>query len=415
MPPIKCVSSNWFAYSNGAWQKTSRDTYRPTAQNILPPKIRTARREATLLDHLEGRCQVAEDAFRGFYRFADNGDILINAANGIVRVTAEKTPELLPHTDKHLFTHRTAATFDPQASADLFKKILVESLPDELDRELLQLCLGNFLLPDSRFEVALDCYGKGGRGKGTIAEPILAALGENLVCALSLKQICDPSGYYLPKLQLAAVNLGTELDAVAIEESENFKRVVSGESVEARPIYGKPLTMKTNCKLWFLSNGLPRFKNGTDAELRRMRFIRFDRESEKKDVTLKNRLRAERDGVFNFMIEGLQRLLSLKEIPFGGTESQSVHARFKISNDSLGTFIEQECILDAEASEPVSILQNAFNRFCETQGLPVTFGDWFIKRLYESFTNLKPTRPSISGERVRCVAGIKLKTTLEMD
>jgi len=82
-----------------------------------------------------------------------------------------------------------------------------------------------------------------------------------------------------------------------------------------------------------------RFKNCTEAELRRTRFIRFDRRPVVKDVTLKTRLLAERDGVFNFMLAGLQRLLSMPEIPLGGAASQSVHARFKISNDPLGTFV----------------------------------------------------------------------------
>jgi P4 family phage/plasmid primase-like protien len=415
LPPIKTVGSDWFAYSDGAWQKINRAILRPIAQDILPPKIRTARRESTLLDHLEGRHQVAPDVFRGFYRFGDAGDILINAANGIVRVTADQLPELMSHDAEHLFKHRTAASYDPQSRADLFQEILLELLPDEQDRDLLQLCFGNFLLPDCRFEVALVCFGEAGGGKSTIAEPVSAALGADLVARLAMSQICDPRSYHLPKLRYAAVNLGTELDVIAIDESANFKTIVSGEPVEARPIYGEPFTMQTGCKLWFLANGLPRFKNGTEAELRRTRFIRFDRRPAVKDVTLKTRLLAERDGVFNFMLAGLQRLLTLPEIPLGGAVSQAVHARFKVSNDPLGTFVAQHCEFNPEAREPKSEIKTAFSSFCETHGLPVEFGDWFFKRLYERFTNLKEIRASVCGERVRCVSGIKLKSMLETD
>lgn len=415
LPPIKTVGSEWFAYSNGAWQKIQRATLRPIAQEILPPNIRTARREATLLDHLEGRCQVAPDAFRGFYRADGAGAILINVENGIVRVTANEPPELLPHDAGHLFTLRTAAKFDPQADANLFKKTLGELLPDELDRDLLQLCFGNYLLPDCRFEVALVCYGEANCGKSTIAEPVAAAMGAELVARLAMSQICDTKSYHLHKLQFAAVNLGTELDVIAIDESANFKLIVSGEPVEARPIYGKPLTMETSCKLWFLANGLPRFKNGTEAELRRTRFLRFDRRPVVNDVTLKDKLKAERDGVFNFMLAGLQRLLTVREIPLGGSESQSVHARFKVSNDPLGTFVAQHCQLVPDGREPKAALQSTFNSFCETHGLPVELGDWFFKRLYERFTNLKEIRAGSTGERVRCIAGIKLKTMLETD
>jgi P4 family phage/plasmid primase-like protien len=372
-------------------------------------------RRNNMVDHLEGRCQVAPDAFRGFYRADGAGAILINVENGIVRVTANEPPELLPHDAGHLFTLRTAAKFDPQADAKQFKKTLGELLPDELDRDLLQLCFGNYLLPDCRFEVALVCYGEANCGKSTIAEPVAAAMGAELVARLAMSQICDTKSYHLHKLQFAAVNLGTELDVIAIDESANFKLIVSGEPVEARPIYGKPLTMETSCKLWFLANGLPRFKNGTEAELRRTRFIRFARRPAVNDVTLKDKLKAERDGVFNFMLGGLQRLLTVQEIPLGGSESQSVHARFKVSNDPLGTFVAQHCQLAPDGREPKAALQSTFNSFCETHGLPVELGDWFFKRLYERFTNLKEVRAGSTGGRVRCIAGIKLKTMLETD
>ena len=280
LPRIKAVGPDWLTYSDGAWQKSNRDIFRPLALEILPPDIRTARRAAALLDHLEGKWQVPPDSFRGFYRFGDSGEILINAANGIVRVTANELPKLLPHSGDHFFTHHTAAAYDPQARADLFRKILVEMLPDELDRDLLQLCCGNFLLPDCRYEVALVCFGEAGGGKSTVAGPVSAALGADLVARLTMSQICDPRSYFLPKLRHAAANLGTELDVIAIDESANFKTLVSGEPVEARPIYGEPFTMQTSCKLWCLANGLPRFKHGTGAELRRVRFIRFDHQKQ---------------------------------------------------------------------------------------------------------------------------------------
>ncbi len=400
-------------YEAGAFKRTSRDIYRPAALEILPVEFRTHRGASSLLDHLEGRSQKPSDLLRGFYTFDESGAVLINAENGIIRVTSDREPELLPHSDSHFFTLKTAARFNLQARADLFSSKLGEMLPDKKDRDLLQLCLANCLYPDCRFEVALVCYGEAGCGKSTIAEPVAAALGGELVARLSMQQICDPRSYHLPKLKNAAVNLGTELDVIAVDESANFKTIISGEPVEARPIYGEPFTMQTACKLWFLANGLPRFKNGTEAELRRTRFIRFDKQPTVKDVTLKSRLLAERDGVFNFMLSGLQRLLTLNAIPLGGPESQAVHARFKISNDPLGSFIAEHCEFSSEASETKDALNSAFMGFCETNGTPAGFGDFFWKRLYERFTTLGEIRRYNGGDRIRYVSGIRLKPILE--
>lgn len=333
----------------------------------------------------------------------------MNASNGIVRVSGDQAPELLPHDEQQLFTAKLSATYNPETEPALFRRVLEQVLPDESDRDLLQLCFGNFLLPDCRFETALVCYGEAGTGKSTISEPVSAALGTDLVARLSMSQICDPRSYHTPKLRFAAVNLGTELDTIAIDESANFKTIVSGEPIEARPIYGEPFTMQTACKLWFLANGLPRFKNGTDAELRRTRFLRFDRVPAVKDVSLKSRLLAERDGVFRFMLAGLQRLLTLPEIPLGGAESQAVHVRFKVSNDPLGCFVATHCDLDPAGTESKESIKNAFTEFCETHGLPVEFSAWFFKRLYERFTSLREVEPRREGSRVKCIAGLRLK------
>ena len=95
----------------------------------------------------------------------------------------------------------------------------------------------NFLLPDARFETCLVCYGDTGTGKSTIAEGIVSALGPDLVRQLGMSQICDPKGYHVPKLQGAAVSIGTELDSLEVAESSNFKAIVSGKPIETRAIY----------------------------------------------------------------------------------------------------------------------------------------------------------------------------------
>ncbi len=167
--------------------------------------------------------------------------------------------------------------------------------------------------------------------------------------------------------------------------------------------------MQTTCKLWFLANALPRFKHGTEAELRRTRFLRFDYLPDKKDATLKRRLALERDGVFKWMIEGLQQLLKAGEIPLGGCHSREVHNRFRISNDPIGTFISLRCKVAADARVPKEHLQNAFRDFCDDNDIAESVNDWFFKLLKERWPGLNESRPTISGDRVRVINGIELK------
>jgi P4 family phage/plasmid primase-like protien len=409
LPPIKTCGHTWHSYSSGAWSEIDRAILRPQAQNILPEKIRTARREATLLDHLEGRFQVPQDSFAGFYKLTPDGNILINAHNGVVCVAPSGAVVLEPHSDRHMFTHRLAAKFDDGADCPLFQRILNEALADDDDKRLYQFCAGNFLLPDCRYETALVCYGEAGRGKSTLAEPVGEVFGRTLVPRLTLSQLCDPKSYHLPKLKHAAVNLGTELDAIELGDSAIFKAVVSGEPVEARPIYGAPFTMATSCKLWFLSNCLPRFRHGTEAELRRTRFLRFDYLPPKKDVTLKGKLAQERDGVFRWMLEGLQYLLHQQNIPLGGRHSREVHERFRVSNDPVGSFVSSRCVLDPGVSISKETLRTAYREFCEEYELPVSAGEWFFKALYERWTQIGQSRVRDGEKRCQAIRGICLK------
>jgi P4 family phage/plasmid primase-like protien len=411
LPPVKTVGKVWYGYNAGAWKEFCRERLKPMALAILPESIRTVRRASTLVEHLEAAKQVDPEGFRGFNQFDAGGAVLLNTHRALVRVTPDGI-EALPHNPQHAFTRQTAASFNPEATAPLFERVLAEVLPDPEDRELFQLCLGNFLYPDCRHEVAVVCYGEAGRGKSTVADPVAAALGVDLVARLSMSQVCDPRSYHLPKLKFAAVNLGTELTTADIAESGNFKTVVSGEPIEARPIYGEPFTMQTACKLWFLANSLPRFKHGTEAELRRTRFLRFDYQPPVKDVTLKARLAAEADGVLMFMLRGLQRLLTCSEIPIGGRESRAVHDRFRVSNDPVGAFVQCRCILDREAREPKEHLRNAFAEFAERHELPTVCGEWFFRALFERFPSLRETHPRVDGDRVRHVQGIVLRSTL---
>ena len=125
------------------------------------------------------------------------------------------------------------------------------------------------------------------------------------------------------------------------------KPLFPASPTEARPIYGEPFVMQTACKFWFLADSLPRFKHGTEAELRRTRFLRFDFQPPVKDVTLKARLACRNRRRVPVHGSGIAKPIDLDEIPIGGRESRAVHDRFRVSNDPVGAFVQYRCIWPA--------------------------------------------------------------------
>lgn len=419
--PITATSdSRWRAFDKdtGCWVDTSRNLYRPIAQAIVPHAKRTPQRERQLLDLLEGRWQVPNEMFRGALKLESPTHIIVNVPNGTLHVTPDAI-RFEPDHDKRLgFTRCLAARYDANATSALFEHVLKSSLPDPEDRLLFQYCVGNFLLPTTQMEAAFVCFGAAGSGKDTCAIPITYALDggdveKGIVTHLSLAQICDSNCYALAKLRYACVNICNELDNRAIEESGNFKKLVSGDPIEAREIRQPPFTMTPHCKVWSLTNELPRFKHGTAAEMRRMRFLPFNQvvAKDKIDTTIKERLKVACPGVLNFVLQGLQMCLRLggKNLPYGGAESRAIHARFDSSNDPMGNFVTNHCDLGPTLFVTKPDLQKAFNNYCEQHGFSVEVQDGFYRKLYDRHPSLDKTSRLGTGDRARIVKGIALK------
>src|ERR1700751_3383775 len=111
------------------------------------------------------------------------------------------------------FTTNLPVGYDLDATAPTFDRVLNESVPDDVERDLLLDVLATALIPDCRYEAALVCQGEAGTGKSTIIAPVAAIFGAT--CAsLSMADLCHPSGYKLAMLRSKLLNLATELNTL---------------------------------------------------------------------------------------------------------------------------------------------------------------------------------------------------------
>ncbi len=415
LPPILTRGDDWFVYDGKCWRPRIKNTFKKLSMEVLPPQHQTARHSKALMDHVEIACQCTDNMeFGSAVKWdKERGGVLVNVHNGVLSVTAEKV-ELLPHSHGLMFTGCLGAAWEgPNVKAPLFQKVLTETLPDDRDIALFQWFSAYCLYPDCKqHEVFLVCYGPSGTGKSTLAGAVAEAFADDvLVTRLSLSKICSsgPGSYSLPSLEFALVNLATEVDTVELDESGHFKQIVSGEPVIARSIYGKPILMRTTCKLWFLSNALPRFKNGTDAEYRRARFLSFCRKPAEKDLTLKDRLQDEKSGILAWIVDGLQVILQGVTAPMGGPQSVDVLNRFELSNDPVGCFVRDNCILAPELKTPKDQIITAFSHFLDAHQFSHRTREYFFRALYERNPAILVHRDRTGGETKHVLLGIGLK------
>jgi P4 family phage/plasmid primase-like protien len=407
---VRCIGDEWFIETNGVWMPTDRDMYRPLALEVLPMTHRTQARSAEVIKRLEAEQQVTRSQFCGAAKFDTDGSVLLAVRNGVLRLGKGEGAkiELLPPNPTHGFAASLLVAWHPDALMPTFVNLLEQSLPDAQDRELLLDVLATSLIPDSRWEVALVLQGEAGTGKSTVMAPIASIFGSTC-SSLSLSDLCHVSGYKLSMLHNKLINLATELNTLEMDDTGLFKQLVSGELFTARPIYGKPFEMRSTATLVFLANSLPRFKHGTDAEARRLRFVKFSRKVQNPDVMLKNRVAAEAEGVFAELVRRASDLLNGAKLAVQGQYGQEVARRFQVSNDPIGQFVSQRCMLGGDLYCTKSDLYAAFTDFREQHGLSDKLDDGvFFKNLYDRFQGVKDKQKRIDGKVHRVITGIDI-------
>jgi P4 family phage/plasmid primase-like protien len=409
LPQIITLGERWFVCQDGLWTERARHHYHPEALAIIEPRSRTTRMASQVLRHIEGRCQAKESPFCGAYKFDSGRDILVSVQNGVLRLGAEVSLER--SSSQHHFTQKLAVPYDPEARCPAFSQALLENLPDPEDQRLFGLFCASVLVPDCRWEAALCVFGETGTGKSTLFEGVQAALGKGPCQALSLTELCDQKSYNAPDLEFAMLNISTELNALELT-SDRFKQLVSGERVPVRAIYGSPYYVDPTCKYVGLTNHLPRFKDGTGAELRRFRFLKFAHLPANKDLQLKKRVAAEGPGILNFLVQSVSELLEAPEMPSGGQDSAQARERFQIANDPVGSFVQTECVLDCEYYEVKDRFKARFKDFLQHHGLSENITAILFKQLYDRF-NVAPIRIRDGGKREQGVSGIELKSITE--
>jgi putative DNA primase/helicase len=296
--------------------------------------------------------------------------VLINFKNGTFEIGPEK--QYLRETKREDFlTYQLGFDYNPVATAPRFEKFINTVLPDKPQQMVLAEYLGYLFLKTStlRLEKTLLLYGSGANGKSVCFEIISAMLGEENISNYSLSSLTDNTGYYRAKLAGKLLNYGTEINGKL--EADVFKQLASGEPVEARLPYGEPFTLTEYAKLMFNCNELPTSTEQTYAFFRRFIIIQFGvtiAEADQDKDLAKKIIASELPGVFNWVMEGLERLLKQRHF----TQSEIIDkqvADFRTESDSVQLFMKDENYLPDQVNTiPLKDLYQNYQSYCISSG-----------------------------------------------
>lgn len=265
--------------------------------------------------------------------------VLINLLNGTFEISAE-SQEIRPFCAADFLTHQLQFEYDREAKAPKFQAYLDRVLPDKELQDIIAEYFGYIFTRNLKLEKALLLYGTGANGKSVLFDVMNALLGRENTANYSLSDLMEEHN----RAQIAhkLLNYGSEINAAITRDI--FKNMVSGEPIMARLKYGNSFLMERYAKLCFNCNELPKDVEQSEAYFRRFLIIPFRvtlPESEW-DVELAQKIiKDELAGVFNWVLDGLKRLLKQKKF----TESETVRkmiAAYKHDSDSVACFLRDE-------------------------------------------------------------------------
>ncbi|HDR7314292.1 DNA primase [Bacillus cytotoxicus] len=231
----------------------------------------------------------------------------INLKNGMLSL---ERFELLPHHPSYLSTVQLPIEFDSNAVAPSFMRFLKEiTLDDEELIRVLQEIIGYLLSAETKAEKAFFFCGSGANGKSVLISIITQLIGKENVSNIPLSEFGQQFG--LEGLINKTVNIAAEneMGGKALK-TENFKAIVSGDTITINIKYHPAISYKPHCKLVFVVNTLPDSMDVTNGYFRKLMIVPFNRtfKPHERNVNLTQELLKELPGILNWAIEGLKRL-----------------------------------------------------------------------------------------------------------
>lgn len=317
--------------------------------------------------------------------------ILINLINGTFEISPTKRG-LRPFDQKDFITHQLPFEYEPEVTAPLFQKYLNEVIPDiDKQKVLAEFCGYIFIKPSYlKLEKMLILYGTGANGKSVFFEILNALLGTENISNYSLQSLTNDNGYFRAKIGNKLVNYASEINGKL--ETDIFKQMASGEPIEARLPYCDPFILTEYAKLIFNCNELPKDVEHTNAYFRRFLIIGFDVTipEEQQDKQLPSKIiENELSGVFNWILQGLDRLIAQKN--FSKCEAvDNARSDYEKQSDSVQLFVsEMEYKKSTTEYILISELYPKYKFFCSEDGYRPVGKTKFIQRLnhYKIFVN----------------------------
>ncbi len=313
----------------------------------------------------------------------DNSNHYLNTKTGMLDW---KKGIIKPHKPAYYSRFQFPVEYVPGAQCPTWIKSLNQWVDDEDTIKFLQEFIGYCLIKDTSQHVAVILHGSGSNGKSTLLDVLIHLFGEENLTNIDLQRLSNR--FEIANIKDVLVNICSDIDSTYMTETGLLKTLIAGEKLRGEFKHRDSFDFKPIVRLIFSANEIPKVRDKTEGWYRRLRIIRFPHTFKKGDPGfdpyLKEKLKDELPGIFNWAIEGLKRYRKNK----GFTISQSMKMakrEYKNENDSVMSFVNEKLIKhDVDQPDWViakSVLYREYKAYCEESGLNAVSRWKFTHRL----------------------------------
>lgn len=287
-----------------------------------------------------------------------NSQPLLSFKNGTLHINMNTGKgELKKHSYYDFTTVRLPYNYDPNAECPNWEKFIAEITNNQVDAQrVLQEFAGYILLPHCKFQKALMLKGGGSNGKSVFFNIISALLGGVGIDGDGYVSSTEPAkwskDFRLMPLRYSLVNISSDTENDLRGAEGMIKKIIAGETLEDSYKHKDPIPFKTRSKLMMACNYFPTIGDTSDGFMRRwiivelpMHFVSKDKvrpftNDRELDPFLEDKLMKELPGIFNWVLDGLNRLLYQKGFTKTRLQDELIN-EFRAVNNPLYSFVEE--------------------------------------------------------------------------
>lgn len=377
-----------FIYSNGIYKEISKKALNKYVSEYIPSYLTTN----SLLNNIS---DLLTNENTELYSVLNGDDNIINLQNGLYNT---KTGDFKPHYSKYISSIQLNVDYNPNYINYGYWDNFLDTLTMG-DRELKNiiqewygLILSNYNASEPKKLLLLT--GPGDTGKSKVISVLEKLLGEENSQSIQLQKLGGRFELgHIFKMRL--IHYG-DLPSKMIDDSSLtiMKVLTGGDTISVEPKQIDPFNVKYRGAMMYSCNELPVIGGDLGKHVFD-RFIIIPCENpipkEKQNPKLMDQLLLDKEYIFHWSMEGLQRLLT-NNLKFTYSEkSEQVKNNYAIKSDSVKAFINECYDITTNMKDRIKLkdLYMAYEIYCNRNGKKNVSKDTFKERMSNAGLILK--------------------------